>query len=116
MSKPQYTALHRAAKAVMVTGTLAAAGFGTPWAKAAPASDTLPNGERVTAGEAKMVRDGRTMTISQSTDRLITHWQDFSIGAEARVEFVQPSSSSAALNRVTGGKPSEIFGSLSANG
>src|SRR5207244_3540063 len=39
-----------------------------------------------------------------------------SIGPGEITRFNQPSSSSAALNRVTGGDPSVILGQLSANG
>ena len=56
------------------------------------------------------------MTVNQSTGRLVTDWQSFSIGAGNSVRFVQPSSSAVALNRVTGNDPSAIFGSLVANG
>jgi filamentous hemagglutinin family protein len=91
-------------------------GFASQWVAAAPAPETLPSGEQVTAGAANIGRDGRVMTITQKTERLITEWQDFSIGRDAHVEFVQPGVDSSALNRVVGSKPSEIFGSLSANG
>ncbi|MBS3786380.1 MAG: filamentous hemagglutinin N-terminal domain-containing protein, partial [Gammaproteobacteria bacterium] len=110
------TALHRAARIAMVSGTVAAAGLASQWGKAAPAPDTLPGGERVTAGNATIARNGQVMTITQGSDRLITEWQNFSIGQDAHVEFVQPGADSAALNRVVGGRPSQIFGSLSANG
>jgi filamentous hemagglutinin family protein len=110
------TALHIAARAAMLSAGGALAGLGSGLVKAEPAANTLPSGETVTAGEAKITRDGRVMTVDQSSNRLITEWQDFSVGKDAHVEFVQPSSSSSALNRVTGSRPSEIFGSISANG
>lgn len=43
-------------------------------------------------------------------------WQSFSIGAGETTRFVQPSSSSMALNRVYGGTRSMIEGRLEANG
>ncbi|MEX0374847.1 two-partner secretion domain-containing protein, partial [Spiribacter pallidus] len=116
MSETPVTALHRAARVAMVSGSVAALGLAGQWAKAAPAAGELPQGERITAGDATIGRDGRVMTITQRSDRLITEWQGFSIGREAHVEFIQPGRESAALNRVTSGRPSEIFGSLSANG
>ncbi|MBN9496725.1 MAG: filamentous hemagglutinin N-terminal domain-containing protein, partial [Alphaproteobacteria bacterium] len=42
--------------------------------------------------------------------------QSFSIGAGNIVRFIQPDSSSLALNRVIGPDPSMIFGSIQANG
>ena len=44
------------------------------------------------------------------------NWQGFSIGQGEAVKFVQPNSSSVALNRVLGPDASSILGSMSANG
>ncbi len=75
-----------------------------------------PVGESVVAGSASFDRTGNTLTDLQSTDKLITNWQDFSIGVNELTRFIQPSSSSAVLNRVVSGNPSSILGSMSANG
>ena len=56
------------------------------------------------------------LTVNQNTDKLITNWSSFNIGKDATVQFVQPSSTSSALNRVTSSDPSYIFGTLQANG
>ena len=56
------------------------------------------------------------MTIRQATDQAILNWQTFNIGASASVNFIQPSASSIALNRVLGSDPSAIYGQLTANG
>lgn len=82
----------------------------------AQARDALPEEGRVVAGEAALVRQDRTLTIHQQTRRTVLEWRSFDIGADAAVRFVQPSSSSVALNRVLGGDPSRIAGRLSANG
>lgn len=82
----------------------------------AMAQVVLPSGGVVVRGAGTIQVDGRAMTVNQSTARMITDWTSFSIGADASVRFVQPSSSSVALNRVLGDQPSAIFGSLSANG
>jgi filamentous hemagglutinin family protein len=63
-----------------------------------------------------MNQNGNVLTINQGTDRLIMGWNSFSIGAGETTRFVQPSSSSFALNRVTGGTQSLINGHLEANG
>ena len=47
-----------------------------------------------------------------SNGGFVITWQSFSIGATAAVRFVQPNSSSIALNRVLGPDPSSILGSL----
>ena len=76
----------------------------------------LPTGGTIVKGAGSISVSGTTMTIDQSTQRLITDWQSFSIGAGDTVRFVQPSSSSVALNRVVGDDASSIFGALTANG
>ena len=43
-------------------------------------------------------------------------WNTFNIGSAARVQFDQPGSNSVVLNRVVSANPSEIYGTLSANG
>ena len=75
-----------------------------------------PAGEQVVGGAATFQRDGNTLTVNQATDRLAVNWQSFNIAAGERTHFNMPSSTSAALNRVIGGNPSSIYGSLSANG
>ncbi len=55
-------------------------------------------------------------TITQTSDRMIANWNSFSIGSGGTVTFIQHKTTDIALNRVTGGTPSEIYGSLSANG
>src|SRR4051812_45866666 len=78
---------------------------------------TLPVGEQVVAGQAKIQRpNSSNLTIQQKTPQVIINWGNFSIAARESVVFQQPSASSVALNRVTGQQPSEIFGRLSANG
>jgi filamentous hemagglutinin family protein len=56
------------------------------------------------------------LTIHQGSHHLITNWQSFSISSGGKVQFIQPSSSSVALNRVLGGSRSMINGALEANG
>src|SRR5437773_1440181 len=76
-----------------------------------------PVGESVAAGSASFDRSlpGR-LTINQRTDRLIVNWRDFSIGRGETTSFLQPSASSAVLNRVATGNPSQLFGHLESNG
>jgi len=55
--------------------------------------------------------------VNQSSSSAIINWNTFNIGARESVRFNQPGSSSVVLNRVTGGLgPSEILGTLTANG
>ena len=55
--------------------------------------------------------------VNQATSSAVINWNTFNIRANESVRFNQPSSSSVVLNRVTGGQgPSEIMGTLTANG
>lgn len=76
-----------------------------------------PQGGSVAAGSATISNSGNQTTINQSTNKAIINWQGFSIGPQETTQFVQPSSSSISLNRVTGNNnPSQIEGALRANG
>ena len=74
-----------------------------------------PDGGTVVSGTAAIQSSGNNTTITTS-DRAIINWQGFSIGKGETTQFVQPSSSSAVLNRVTSGDASNLMGNLSANG
>ncbi|WP_175852110.1 GLUG motif-containing protein [Burkholderia cepacia] len=78
----------------------------------------LPTGGDIKSGSANIdtSADGKTMSIHQHTDKLITNWQDFSVGGGERVSFKQPTNQSIALNRVIGANGSQIHGQLDANG
>ncbi len=76
----------------------------------------LPQGSSVTYGQGQVTQSGNEMTITQSSDKMALDWNSFNIGQGHKVTFVQPSSSSVAMNRVTGTDVSVIQGSLQANG
>lgn len=79
-------------------------------------SAPLPSGGQVVAGQAQISQRGQVLTVQQSSAQLITDWRSFNIGAGHSVEFLQPSSSAVALNRVLGNEVSTIQGALKANG
>lgn len=77
----------------------------------------LPTGGSVAAGSASINSpNSSTLNVNQSTDRAVINWNSFSIGQGGTVNFNQPSSSSATLNRVTGSTPSSIAGTINAPG
>lgn len=93
---------------------LALAGSVVGWASMALAG---PEDGQVVSGSANISTPGAGMTlIEQSTHRAVIDWRTFSVGAGETVQFLQPSTSSATLNRVLGGQQSVIDGALRANG
>ena len=76
----------------------------------------LPAGGAVVAGAASISSNALSTTINQSTQNAAINWQSFNIAAGESVRVLQPNSSSVLLNRVLGSDPSNILGSLSANG
>src|SRR5690554_4935970 len=95
----------------LLSGALASASL-----LAAPAVQQLPTGGQVMAGQADIQQSTARMDITQHSDKAIIHWQGFDIGAQAQVNFAQPSVNSVALNRVNAGNASQIYGQLNANG
>src|SRR3954465_12742115 len=76
-----------------------------------------PAGEVVKAGNVTFNRPSASvLNVNQTSDRAIIHWDRFSIGRGALTRFNLPSSTSATLNRVLSGSPSEIYGTLQSNG
>ncbi len=79
------------------------------------AAHANPTGGQVVSGQATMVNNGNVLTVSNSANAII-NWQTFSIGRNETTRFVQPTASSAVLNRVLGNNPSELLGQLQSNG
>ncbi|ECH1725973.1 filamentous hemagglutinin N-terminal domain-containing protein, partial [Salmonella enterica] len=76
----------------------------------------LPSGGQIVGGQGSISASGNQMTIHQQTQNMVTNWHSFDVGKNNTVQFVQPDSSSVALNRVTGASGSQIMGTLKANG
>lgn len=75
-----------------------------------------PTGGVVVTGQVGIGSQGHQTTVTQTSQSAIVNWQTFSVGSNEYVVFNQPNASSAILNRVVGGTPSDILGSISANG
>jgi filamentous hemagglutinin family protein len=93
--------------AVMCLWQIAMAGS----ARGNPTNGTVASGE-ATIGPP----DGGTLTIRQTTPKVIINWESFNIAPNEVTHFIQPNALSLALNRIGGSTPSEIFGTLRANG
>lgn len=76
-----------------------------------------PTGGTVAAGTATIVNTTPNLTnINQSTDKAIINWDTFNIAPNQTTNFNQPGTGSATLNRIGDANPSQILGSLNANG
>jgi filamentous hemagglutinin family protein len=87
--------------------------FGTGTALANPTGATVVN------GQVSIQQMGNLLQVTNSPNAIV-NWQSFSINANEITRFLQQSSSSAVLNRVTGAggaiNPSIILGALQSNG
>lgn len=74
-----------------------------------------PTGYTVVQGAATFNTSGSTMTINAANNTFI-NWQSFNIDANETTTFVQPSSTSLVWNQINDSNPSQILGTLNANG
>jgi len=105
----------RVARSVVALGLLAS----TLPAVADPARNAMPvpRLDFVSRGSVSApVVSGNRMLIEQQSDKAVVNWASFNIGADATVQFSQPSSTAAILNRIWDANPSQINGHLLANG
>ncbi len=77
-----------------------------------------PTGSQIESGSATITTPTQhTVLIQQHSDKAIIHWQSFNIGTQEKTQFVQPSVTSVALNRINPNLgASQIFGNLVSNG
>ncbi len=75
-----------------------------------------PAGGKVVAGSATINQKGSTTTIDQTSQDVTLNWNSFNIAPQETVDFVQPSSSSLAVNYILGNNGTQILGHLNANG
>ncbi|MCZ6470936.1 MAG: filamentous hemagglutinin N-terminal domain-containing protein, partial [Gammaproteobacteria bacterium] len=76
-----------------------------------------PQGGVIVGGQGSIqVPDATTTTIQQNSQSLVLNWDSFNLDVNETVNFNQPSSTAAALNRIFDQNPSQIFGSINANG
>jgi len=71
----------------------------------------------VVAGQGTIdhINSGSTQ-VNQTSHSMAIDWQSFNLDAHEGIRFNQPSQSSAVLNRIFDQNPSQIFGSIEANG
>ena len=74
-----------------------------------------PAGLTVGAGSASLHQSGSQLNINVSSAAVL-NWQSFNIAAGEKTAFQQPSADAVVLNVIGGASPSQIYGSLTANG
>jgi filamentous hemagglutinin family protein len=74
-----------------------------------------PTGMTVASGSASARQNGARLTVTASQNAFL-NWRSFNIAAGEATIFQQPSAQSIVWNRVNDPSPSQIFGSLQANG
>ena len=70
----------------------------------------------VVSGVGHIATSGVTTTIQQATQNLSLSWKSFDVAAHETVNFVQPSTSAIAVNRIADINGSQILGNVNANG
>ena len=85
-------------------------------ALADPPSRALPVLSGFASGTATTTTATGSLTVNQTSDKLVANWSSFDVGVLSKVTFNQPTTTSMALNRISSAGPSEIFGKVLANG
>ena len=75
-----------------------------------------PQGGQVVSGSGSIGTSGSTTTITQASDKLSVNWQSFNVAKTESVNFLQPSASALAVNRIFDTQGSQILGKINANG
>jgi len=75
-----------------------------------------PAGGQIVGGSGGIEQSGSQTVIQQNSQNLAINWQSFNLSATDSVQFLQPSSSATALNRILDQNPTLIQGLITANG
>lgn len=78
--------------------------------------NAAPAGGNIVGGAGAINTSGLTTNIQQNTSSLAINWQSYNLNSNEIVNYIQPSRSSIALNRILGGSASQIHGKINANG
>ena len=76
----------------------------------------LPKGGVISSGAGTIESSDASLTVTQTTDKIVIDWESFSVGNNESVIFLQPNSNSSALNNILGNSRTVVEGNLSANG
>lgn len=82
----------------------------------ATTAQAAPVGGQVTAGSGTITQSGSTTTITQTSQNLSLTWGGFNTLPQETVNFVQPSVTAIAVNRIFDTNGTQFLGNLNANG
>ena len=75
-----------------------------------------PTGMTVHGGSATATSSGSQLTVTTTSQNTSLNWQSFNIAAGETTIFHEPSTTSIVWNQINNANPSQIYGSLQANG
>ena len=75
-----------------------------------------PGGGQIVSGSGSISQAGVVTTIHQASPTLSLTWKTFNIAPQETVDFLQPSASAVAVNRILDPNGSLILGHINANG
>ncbi|WP_455212535.1 two-partner secretion domain-containing protein, partial [Kaarinaea lacus] len=76
-----------------------------------------PQGGQVVRGDGNIQQpNAQSTVVNQNSHSMVVNWKSFNVDAGENVQFVQPSASASVLNRIMDQNPSQIFGTIDANG
>ena len=76
-----------------------------------------PEGGVVAAGQANISTPNATTTVvNQASQNAVVNWESFNVKTNEAVNFNQPNAQAQILNRIYDQNPSQILGSINANG
>jgi filamentous hemagglutinin family protein len=85
-------------------------------ALSASLAQAAPVGGQLVSGAGSISQSGATTTVTQSSQNLSLTWKGFNIAPQETVNFVQPSASAIAVNRIFDTQGTQVLGHLNANG
>ena len=111
-----YVAIWLIASCMMYPVAAGAAGNGMPDNMMLPVGGTFVSGTgTILAGALSDAQKNGVMDVKQNEANVVIRWEDFSIGANAQVNFSRNNGEAfSVLNYVTGGNTSQIYGKMNA--
>ncbi|MDZ7685026.1 MAG: filamentous hemagglutinin N-terminal domain-containing protein [Gammaproteobacteria bacterium] len=83
----------------------------------APLAKAGPDGGEVVTGEGSVSKPSATEThIDQQSQNLLMRFDSFDVDADESVLITQPNATAWFVGEIDGGRPTSIFGSITANG